>query len=177
MRSAGSTVTWRAGHTDDFEHLPQHCECIALLYLALFCLALPCLALPCLILPCLVLPYFVLPCFALFCLALFCLILPYFALPYFALRCLDLTVAHTAAKALISKFSSILSSFPSPSKPLFLSFTLQGISAKNVTLGVPRLNEILNVAKNIKTPSVTINIRKADDEEEASDLISQVRVD
>ena len=51
----------------------------------------------------------------------------------------------------------------------------QGISAKNVTLGVPRLNEILNVAKNIKTPSVTINIQKADDEEEASDLISQVR--
>lgn len=40
---------------------------------------------------------------------------------------------------------------------------------------MPRLNEILNVAKNIKTPSVTINIRKADDEEEASDLISQVR--
>ena len=58
-----------------------------------------------------------------------------------------------------------------------ISFPLshQGISAKNVTLGVPRLNEILNVAKNIKTPSVTINIRKADDEEEASDLISQVR--
>jgi RNA polymerase Rpb1, domain 5 len=54
-------------------------------------------------------------------------------------------------------------------------FLSQGISAKNVTLGVPRLNEILNVAKNIKTPSVTINIRKADDEEEASDLISQVR--
>ena len=50
----------------------------------------------------------------------------------------------------------------------------QGISAKNVTLGVPRLNEILNVAKNIKTPSVTINIHRADDEEEASDLISQV---
>ena len=54
-------------------------------------------------------------------------------------------------------------------------FIFQGISAKNVTLGVPRLNEILNVAKNIKTPSVTINIYRADDEEEASDLISQVR--
>jgi RNA polymerase Rpb1, domain 5 len=51
----------------------------------------------------------------------------------------------------------------SASHTLFFS---QGISAKNVTLGVPRLNEILNVAKNIKTPSVTINIRKADDEEE-----------
>jgi DNA-directed RNA polymerase II subunit RPB1 len=54
------------------------------------------------------------------------------------------------------------------------TFHNTGISAKNVTLGVPRLNEILNVAKNIKTPSVTINIRRADDEEEASDLISQI---
>jgi DNA-directed RNA polymerase II subunit RPB1 len=54
------------------------------------------------------------------------------------------------------------------------TFHNTGISAKNVTLGVPRLNEILNVAKNIKTPSVTINIYKADDEEEASDLISQI---
>ena len=28
-----------------------------------------------------------------------------------------------------------------------------GVSAKNVTLGVPRLREIINVAKKIKTPS------------------------
>lgn len=30
------------------------------------------------------------------------------------------------------------------------------MAAKNVTLGVPRLTEIINIAKNIKTPSLTI---------------------
>ncbi len=36
------------------------------------------------------------------------------------------------------------------------TFHYAGVSSKNVTLGVPRLKEILNVAKNIKTPSLTI---------------------
>ena len=36
------------------------------------------------------------------------------------------------------------------------TFHFTGISSKNVTLGVPRLKEILNVAKNIKTPSMTV---------------------
>jgi DNA-directed RNA polymerase II subunit RPB1 len=36
------------------------------------------------------------------------------------------------------------------------TFHFAGVSSKNVTLGVPRLKEILNVAKNIKTPSVTV---------------------
>lgn len=36
------------------------------------------------------------------------------------------------------------------------TFHFTGISAKNVTLGVPRLKEILNVATNLKTPSMTI---------------------
>lgn len=36
------------------------------------------------------------------------------------------------------------------------TFHFTGIAAKNVTLGVPRLREILNVAVNIKTPSMTI---------------------
>lgn len=36
------------------------------------------------------------------------------------------------------------------------TFHFTGISAKNVTLGVPRLKEILNVTSNIKTPSMTI---------------------
>jgi DNA-directed RNA polymerase II subunit RPB1 len=36
------------------------------------------------------------------------------------------------------------------------TFHLAGVSAKNVTLGVPRLKEIINVAKNIKTPSMRI---------------------
>ena len=54
------------------------------------------------------------------------------------------------------------------------TFHNTGISAKNVTLGVPRLNEILNVAKNIKTPSLTINIHNMTDEDEANGLISQI---
>jgi len=36
------------------------------------------------------------------------------------------------------------------------TFHFAGVSSKNVTLGVPRLKEILNVAKNIKTPSITV---------------------
>ena len=36
------------------------------------------------------------------------------------------------------------------------TFHYTGVSAKNVTLGVPRLKEILNVSKDIKTPSMTI---------------------
>ncbi|UYV79608.1 POLR2A [Cordylochernes scorpioides] len=36
------------------------------------------------------------------------------------------------------------------------TFHYAGVSAKNVTLGVPRLNEILNLSKNPKTPSLTI---------------------
>jgi DNA-directed RNA polymerase II subunit RPB1 len=36
------------------------------------------------------------------------------------------------------------------------TFHSAGNSAKNVTLGVPRLKEIINVAKNIKTPSMKI---------------------
>ncbi|KAK9384066.1 DNA-directed RNA polymerase II subunit RPB1 [Kockiozyma suomiensis] len=36
------------------------------------------------------------------------------------------------------------------------TFHYAGVSSKNVTLGVPRLKEILNVAKNIKTPGLSI---------------------
>eukprot|EP00698_Gefionella_okellyi_P018051 TRINITY_DN5380_c0_g1_i1.p1 TRINITY_DN5380_c0_g1~~TRINITY_DN5380_c0_g1_i1.p1 ORF type:complete len:1783 (+),score=341.44 TRINITY_DN5380_c0_g1_i1:59-5407(+) len=36
------------------------------------------------------------------------------------------------------------------------TFHYAGVSAKNVTLGVPRLKEIMNIAKNIKTPSLTV---------------------
>ena len=32
------------------------------------------------------------------------------------------------------------------------TFHFAGVSSKNVTLGVPRLKEIINVAKNLKTP-------------------------
>ncbi|KAG2393795.1 hypothetical protein C9374_003559 [Naegleria lovaniensis] len=39
------------------------------------------------------------------------------------------------------------------------TFHFAGVSSKNVTLGVPRLKELLNVAKNIKTPGLTIYLK------------------
>ena len=44
------------------------------------------------------------------------------------------------------------------------TFHAAGISSKNVTLGVPRIKEIINATRNIKTPSMTIftHIRSAD---------------
>ena len=48
------------------------------------------------------------------------------------------------------------------------TFHFAGVSSKNVTLGVPRLKEVLNVAKNIKTPMVCIYLKgkhKKDGEE------------
>ncbi|KAE9596561.1 putative DNA-directed RNA polymerase [Lupinus albus] len=39
------------------------------------------------------------------------------------------------------------------------TFHYAGVSAKNVTLGVPRLREIINVAKRIKTPSLSVFLK------------------
>ena len=36
------------------------------------------------------------------------------------------------------------------------TFHYAGVSSKNVSLGVPRLKEIINVATNIKTPSMSV---------------------
>uniref|UniRef100_A0A453CSM0 DNA-directed RNA polymerase subunit n=1 Tax=Aegilops tauschii subsp. strangulata TaxID=200361 RepID=A0A453CSM0_AEGTS len=47
-----------------------------------------------------------------------------------------------------------------PATPMTLnSFHYAGVSAKNVTLGVPRLTEIINVAKKIKTPSLSVFLK------------------
>ncbi len=48
------------------------------------------------------------------------------------------------------------------------TFHAAGISSKNVTLGVPRIKEILNATRNIKTPSMTIHthLKVADSESE-----------
>jgi len=40
------------------------------------------------------------------------------------------------------------------------TFHFAGVSSKNVTLGVPRLKEIVNVAKKIKTPSLTVFLKE-----------------
>jgi DNA-directed RNA polymerase II subunit RPB1 len=39
------------------------------------------------------------------------------------------------------------------------TFHYAGVSSKNVTLGVPRLKEIINVARQIKTPSLTVYLK------------------
>jgi len=39
------------------------------------------------------------------------------------------------------------------------TFHFAGVSAKNVTLGVPRLKELINIAKSIKTPSLTVYLK------------------
>ncbi|KAL3436686.1 hypothetical protein BDV09DRAFT_164918 [Aspergillus tetrazonus] len=56
------------------------------------------------------------------------------------------------------------------------TFHFAGVSSKNVTLGVPRLKEILNVATNIKTPSMTVYQEpgRAHDKEGAKHLRSAV---
>lgn len=53
------------------------------------------------------------------------------------------------------------------------TFHYAGVSSKNVTLGVPRLKEILNVAKNIKTPSMSVFLERevALNIESAKDII------
>jgi DNA-directed RNA polymerase II subunit RPB1 len=52
------------------------------------------------------------------------------------------------------------------------TFHFAGVSSKNVTLGVPRLKEILNVAKNIKTPSMTVTQEDANGSHQQAKLLS-----
>jgi DNA-directed RNA polymerase II subunit RPB1 len=40
------------------------------------------------------------------------------------------------------------------------TFHMAGVASKNVTLGVPRLKEVINVAKSIKTPSLKIILQE-----------------
>lgn len=56
------------------------------------------------------------------------------------------------------------------------TFHFAGVSSKNVTLGVPRLKEIINVAKKIKTPSLTVYLRaeRAHDSDFAKEVLSQM---
>lgn len=54
------------------------------------------------------------------------------------------------------------------------TFHYAGVSAKNVTLGVPRLKEIINVSKQPKTPSLTVFLKPecASDSEAAKEVQS-----
>jgi len=48
------------------------------------------------------------------------------------------------------------------------TFHFAGVSSKNVTLGVPRLKEILNLATNIKTPGMIVYLDSSDPSQEAA---------
>jgi DNA-directed RNA polymerase II subunit RPB1 len=56
------------------------------------------------------------------------------------------------------------------------TFHFAGVSSKNVTLGVPRLKEIINVSKNIKTPTLTVYLQPhiAVNADYAKDIVSQL---
>lgn len=47
------------------------------------------------------------------------------------------------------------------------TFHFAGVASMNVTLGVPRIKEIINAAKNISTPIITATLAKDDDEKTA----------
>lgn len=57
------------------------------------------------------------------------------------------------------------------------TFHYAGVSAKNVTLGVPRLKELINVSKNVKTPSLTVFLKRdcAMDMENAKKVQAQLQ--
>jgi len=56
------------------------------------------------------------------------------------------------------------------------TFHHAGVSAKNVTLGVPRLKEIINVSKKPKTPSLIVFLKgpPAKDAEKCKDVLCQL---
>lgn len=56
------------------------------------------------------------------------------------------------------------------------TFHFAGVSAKNVTLGVPRVKEIINVAKNVRTPSLTIYLKERGPNEEGDGQETAKRV-
>lgn len=57
------------------------------------------------------------------------------------------------------------------------TFHNAGISSKNVTLGVPRLKEVINVAKQLKTPymKIILDPAKAKDELEANKISNRIQ--
>ncbi|KAK1443083.1 beta and beta-prime subunits of DNA dependent RNA-polymerase [Babesia gibsoni] len=52
------------------------------------------------------------------------------------------------------------------------TFHFAGVSSKNVTLGLPRLKELINFVRKVKTPSLTIHLERgvAHDQERAKDM-------
>ncbi|XP_021340789.1 DNA-directed RNA polymerase II subunit RPB1-like, partial [Mizuhopecten yessoensis] len=56
------------------------------------------------------------------------------------------------------------------------TFHYAGVSAKNVTVGVPRLKEIINISKKPKTPSLTVHLtgQGAREAEKAKDVLCRL---
>ncbi|OUT21564.1 DNA-directed RNA polymerase II subunit RPB1 [Pichia kudriavzevii] len=81
------------------------------------------------------------------------------------------TIAQQFARSLVNPGEMVgvvaAQSIGEPATQMTLNtFHYAGVSSKNVTLGVPRLKEILNVAKNFKTPALTVYL----EEEYATDI-------
>lgn len=83
----------------------------------------------------------------------------------------------SAARVNPGEMSGVLAaqSIGEPATQMTLNtFHRSGIGSKNVTLGVPRLNEILNVSRNIRTPSLVINPTVTNDQAFVNDLITEL---
>jgi DNA-directed RNA polymerase II subunit RPB1 len=57
------------------------------------------------------------------------------------------------------------------------TFHFAGVSSKNVTLGVPRLKEVINVAKTLKTPMISIYLNAAQKKSESSIMKVQSNIE
>jgi len=56
------------------------------------------------------------------------------------------------------------------------TFHFAGVSSMNVTLGVPRIKEIINASKKIQTPIITIDLLNKTDETRAKIVKNQINV-
>jgi len=54
------------------------------------------------------------------------------------------------------------------------TFHFAGVASMNITLGVPRIKEIINASKNISTPIITANLERPDDSEYARVVKSRI---
>ena len=81
------------------------------------------------------------------------------------------SIKYTFRKTVVTTGESIgiiaAQSIGEPTTQLTLNtFHSAGISAKNVTLGVPRFKELINVAKNLKSPGMNIVVENVNSQEE-----------
>ena len=54
------------------------------------------------------------------------------------------------------------------------TFHFAGVASMNITLGVPRIKEIINASKNISTPIITANLERPNDSEYARVVKSRI---